>query len=105
MEQPVNPHLLQQAKELDVDEQIELVEAIWDGIVSRGAAPPLTLAQKTALERRHVSLLANQESKPASARRPLLQTFLHHLVQVHQLVGLFQIPHFHTVQIRRTAIA
>ena len=28
----------------DIDEQIELVEAIWDGIVSRGAAPALTEA-------------------------------------------------------------
>jgi putative addiction module component (TIGR02574 family) len=61
MEQPVNPHLLQQAKELDVDEQIELVEAIWDSIVSRGAPLPLTFAQKTELERRHASLLANPE--------------------------------------------
>ena len=39
-------HLLQQASVLGTDEQIELVEAIWDGIVSRGAAPVLTDAQK-----------------------------------------------------------
>lgn len=36
----MNTHLLQQASVLDVDEQIERVEAIWDGIVSRGAAAP-----------------------------------------------------------------
>ena len=32
-----------------IDEQIELVEAIWDGIVSRGAAPSLTETQKQNL--------------------------------------------------------
>ena len=42
----MNTQLLQQARVLDIDEQIELVEAIWDGVVSRGAAPPLTEAQK-----------------------------------------------------------
>lgn len=33
----MNTHLLQQASVLDLDEQIELVEAIWDGIVNRNA--------------------------------------------------------------------
>jgi len=37
----MNTQLLQQARVLDIDEQIELVEAIWDGIVSRGDAPSL----------------------------------------------------------------
>jgi putative addiction module component (TIGR02574 family) len=46
----MNTQLLQQACVLDVDEQIELVEAIWDGIVSRGRAPSLTEAQKTELD-------------------------------------------------------
>jgi putative addiction module component (TIGR02574 family) len=41
----MNTQLLQQASLLDIDEQIELVEAIWNGIVSRGKAPPLTAAQ------------------------------------------------------------
>lgn len=44
---------------LEVNEQIDLVEAIWDGIVSRGAAPPLTEAQKTELDRRLADHLAN----------------------------------------------
>jgi putative addiction module component (TIGR02574 family) len=57
----MNSQLLQQASELDVDEQIELVEAIWDGIVSRDAAPPLTLAQKAELDRRLADHLANPE--------------------------------------------
>ena len=55
----MNTHLLQQASVLDVDEQIELVEAIWNGIVSRGAVPSLTEAQKTELDRRLADHLAN----------------------------------------------
>ena len=55
----MHSQLLQQASVLDVDEQIELVEAIWDGIVSRGAAPALTEAQKTELDRRLADHLAN----------------------------------------------
>lgn len=55
----MNTHLLQQASALNDDEQIALVEAIWDGIVSRDAAPPLTAAQKTELDRRLTDHLAN----------------------------------------------
>ena len=55
----MNTHLLQQASVLNVDEQIELVEAIWDGIVSRVAAPSLTTAQKAELDRRLADHLAN----------------------------------------------
>jgi len=55
----MNTQLLQQASVLDIDEQIELVEAIWDGIVSRGAAPSLTEAQKTELDHRLADYLAN----------------------------------------------
>ncbi len=55
----MNTHLLQQASVLNVDEQIELAEAIWDGIVSRGAAPLLTAAQKTELDCRLADYLAN----------------------------------------------
>jgi len=55
----MNTHLLQQASVLDVDEQIELVEAIWNGIVSRGAVPSLTEAQKMELDRRLADHLAN----------------------------------------------
>ncbi len=55
----MNTQLLHQASVLDIDEQIELVEAIWDGIVSRGAAPSLTVAQKTELDRRLADYIAN----------------------------------------------
>ncbi len=44
---------------LDIDEQIELVEAIWDGLVSRDAAPSLTEAQKTELDRHLADYIAN----------------------------------------------
>ena len=55
----MNTQLLQQASVLDVDEQIELVEAIWDSIVSRGAAPALTETQKKELDHRLADHLAN----------------------------------------------
>jgi putative addiction module component (TIGR02574 family) len=48
----MNSQLLQQARLLDINEQIELVEAIWDGIVKSSAAPSLTEAQKTELDQR-----------------------------------------------------
>jgi len=57
----MNTQLLQQASVLDVDEQIELVEAIWDGIVSRCAAPSLTETQKLELDRRLADHLANPD--------------------------------------------
>ena len=56
----MSTQILQQAKVLDIDEQIELVEAIWDGIVSRGAVPSLTDAQKSELDRR----LADHQANP-----------------------------------------
>ena len=53
--------LLQQASTLHIDEQIELVEAIWTGIVSRGLEPSLTQAQKLELDRRLADHLANPD--------------------------------------------
>lgn len=55
----MNAQLLQQASLLEIDEQIELVEAIWDGIVSRGAVPAITETQKTELDRRLANHLAD----------------------------------------------
>jgi len=40
----MNAQLLDQARKLDVDEQIELVEALWDNIIEHNAVPPLTEA-------------------------------------------------------------
>lgn len=57
----MNSRLLEQASVLAVDEQIELVEAIWNGIASRGAAPALTESQKTELDRRLADHLARPD--------------------------------------------
>lgn len=57
----MNAQLLEQARVLAIDEQIELVEAIWDGIVSRGAVPPLTEPQSAELDRRLADHLANPD--------------------------------------------
>lgn len=55
----MNTQLLQQASTLDIDEQIELVEAIWDNITSHNAAPALTSTQKAELDRRLTDHLEN----------------------------------------------
>lgn len=57
----MNTQLLEQARVLAVDAQIELAEAIWDGIVSRNAVPPLTDAQKAELDRRLADHLENPD--------------------------------------------
>ena len=58
----MNTTLLRQASLLDIEEQIELVEAIWNGIVSRQAVPPLTESQKTELDRRLADHLDDPEN-------------------------------------------
>ncbi|MEK8088646.1 addiction module protein [Thermithiobacillus plumbiphilus] len=57
----MNTQLLRQASALSVDEQIELVEAVWDWIISRGAVPSLTETQKAELDRRLADHLANPD--------------------------------------------
>ena len=57
----MNTKILEQAKELSVEEQIELVEALWDSISERGGVPPLTDAQRTELDRRIADLEKNPE--------------------------------------------
>jgi putative addiction module component (TIGR02574 family) len=56
----MNTRLFDQARKLSVDEQIELVEALWDNIVERNAVPPLTEAQTAELDRR----IADHEANP-----------------------------------------
>ncbi|MGQ0622558.1 MAG: addiction module protein [Panacagrimonas sp.] len=56
----MNPHLLDQARQLSVQDQLELVEALWDVIAKRNAVPPPTDAQKAELDRR----LADHEANP-----------------------------------------
>jgi len=57
----MNMQLLQSASVLNTDEQIELVQAIWNGIVCRGVAPSLTPSQKTELDRRLADYLAHPD--------------------------------------------
>jgi len=56
----MNTHLLDQARQLSVEEQLELVEALWDEIAKRNAIPPPTDAQEAELDRR----LADHEANP-----------------------------------------
>jgi putative addiction module component (TIGR02574 family) len=56
----MNTQFLDQARKLSVDEQIELVETLWDNIVERNAVPPLTEAQTAELDRR----IADHEANP-----------------------------------------
>ena len=55
----MNAQFLHQASLLDIDEQIELVEAIWNNIINRNAVPALTENQKIELDNRLNDYLAN----------------------------------------------
>jgi putative addiction module component (TIGR02574 family) len=48
----MNVSLFDQVRQLSVEEQIELVEALWDSIVERNAVPGPTDAQKAELGQR-----------------------------------------------------
>ncbi|WPL19135.1 putative addiction module component [Thiorhodovibrio winogradskyi] len=52
--------LLDQVRQLNVEDQLELVEALWNEISSRNAAPPPTDAQIAELDRR----LAEHDANP-----------------------------------------
>lgn len=56
----MNTRLFDEARQLSVEDQLELVEALWDEIAKRNAAPQLTAAQKTELDRR----LVDHEAHP-----------------------------------------
>jgi len=53
--------LLEQDRKLSVDEQLALVEALWNDLAGRDAMPLPTDAQKAELDRR----LAAHEANPA----------------------------------------
>jgi putative addiction module component (TIGR02574 family) len=55
----MNTHLLDQARQLSVQDQLALVEALWDDIAKRNAVPPSTAAQVAELERRLADHAAN----------------------------------------------
>lgn len=48
----MDTHLLDQARQLSVQEQLELVEALWDSIADRNGFPDPTQAQRAELDRR-----------------------------------------------------
>jgi putative addiction module component (TIGR02574 family) len=56
----MNAQLLSQARQLSIQDQLELVEALWEGLAKRNAVPPPTDAQKTELDKR----LAEHEADP-----------------------------------------
>lgn len=56
----MNTQLLEQAKQLSIEDQLELIEALWDSIAEHDAVPPLTDAQVAELDRR----IAEHEANP-----------------------------------------
>lgn len=56
----MNAQLLEQARQLSIQDQLELVEALWDDISKRNAIPLPTDAQKAELDRRLSDYEANQ---------------------------------------------
>jgi putative addiction module component (TIGR02574 family) len=57
----MNTQILEQARKLGIDEQMELVEALWDGIVSQHTVPKLTEEQAAELDRRLADHLENPD--------------------------------------------
>lgn len=45
-------NLLDEIKQLDIAERIQLVEDLWDSVATRSSDFPITEAQKTELDRR-----------------------------------------------------
>ncbi|MBL6750482.1 MAG: addiction module protein [Nevskia sp.] len=56
----MNANIFDQVRRLSVEEQLELVEALWTDIAKRNAAPAPTDAQKAELDRR----LADHDARP-----------------------------------------
>jgi putative addiction module component (TIGR02574 family) len=57
----MNASLFDQLRQLSVEEQIELVEALWDSIVERDAVPGPTETQKAELDWRLSEHAANPD--------------------------------------------
>jgi putative addiction module component (TIGR02574 family) len=57
----MNMELLSQARQLSLKDQIDLVQALWDGIAKRNAVPSPTDAQKAELDRRLLDHEANPD--------------------------------------------
>ena len=57
----MNAQLLSQARQLSVQDQLELAEALWDGIAERNAIPGPSDAQKAEFDRRFDELQASPD--------------------------------------------
>jgi putative addiction module component (TIGR02574 family) len=57
----MNNSLFDQLRNLPLEEQLELVEALWDSIGDRNTVPGPTDAQKAELDRRLADHAANPE--------------------------------------------
>lgn len=57
----MNTQLLEEARHLTVDDQMELVAALWDEIAAKDAIPLPTEAQKAELDRRLADHLENPD--------------------------------------------
>ena len=57
----MNTKILEQAKKLSIEDQLELVEALWDCISERGGVPPPTDAQRAELDQRIADLEQNPD--------------------------------------------
>jgi putative addiction module component (TIGR02574 family) len=57
----MNAQLLSQARQLSVQDQLELLEKLWEDIAERDAIPTPTEAQKVELDRRLADHLADPD--------------------------------------------
>lgn len=57
----MDTHLLDQARQLSVQEQLELVEALWENIANNNGLPLPTAAQRAELDRRLADSNANPD--------------------------------------------
>ncbi len=57
----MNTQLLEQVRQLSVNEQLELLEVLWTGIEERNAIPPPSTAQQDELARRLADHLAHPD--------------------------------------------
>lgn len=57
----MNTQLLEQVRQLSVKEQLELLEALWNGIGEQNAIPAPSMAQQEELARRLADHLAHPD--------------------------------------------
>ncbi|MGZ5436054.1 MAG: addiction module protein [Pyrinomonadaceae bacterium] len=75
----MNSQLVNDARELPLAEQIELIDALWESIVKQGYQPPLTPEQSVELDRRLVAHRRNPDDVFSwdSIKREILDKYSH----------------------------